>query len=107
LLQWRKEVAAKISATLQNEQDAAEASPDWIDVASRHTQSETTRVNREHSIGIIREIDAALQRIRLGTYGFCIDTGEEIGLKRLNAMPIARYSIFAQEEREQRRKSYF
>ena len=54
----------------------------------------------------MQEIDDALKRIKLGTYGFCIETGEEIGIRRLVAMPIAKYTIEAQEAQEANRKKF-
>ena len=82
------------------------SSPDIIDQASSYTEKnvEIRTVNRQ--IKLISKIDAALQRIKDGTYGFCKETGEPIGLKRLIARPIATLCIVAQEKHEKEEKIY-
>ena len=79
-------------------------SPDIVDQASSYTEKnvEMRTVNRQ--IKLISKIDAALKRLKDGTYGFCEETGEPIGLKRLIARPIATLSIAAQEKHEQEEK---
>ena len=105
LLHWRNELSCNLERAVQFTSFGAENAADWVDTASQQTQAELSRVNCEHSIHILKEIDDALKRIKLGTYGFCIETGEEIGIRRLIAMPTAKYSIEAQEAQEaQRRK---
>lgn len=106
LINWRNELSFNLKRSVYSEKPAPESNADWLDTASQQTQSELFRVNCEHSMRIIQEIDDALIRINKGTYGFCFATGEEIGVKRLIAMPIAKYSVEAQEERELRRKSF-
>ena len=79
-------------------------SPDIVDQASSYTEKtvEMRTVNRQ--IKLISKIDAALKRLKDGTYGFCEETGEPIGLKRLIARPIATLSIAAQEKHEKEEK---
>ena len=91
---------------MQLTSSGAENAADWVDTASQQTQAELSRVNCEHSLHIMQEIDDALKRIKLGTYGFCIETGEEIGIRRLVAMPIAKYTIEAQEAQEANRSKF-
>ena len=82
------------------------SSPDIVDQASSYTEKsvEMRTVNRQ--IKLISKIDAALKRLKDGTYGFCEETGEPIGLKRLIARPIATLSIAAQEKHEREEKIY-
>ena len=82
------------------------SSPDVVDQASSYTEKsvEMRTVNRQ--IKLISKIDAALKRLKDGTYGFCEETGEPIGLKRLIARPIATLSIAAQEKHEREEKIY-
>jgi len=82
------------------------SSPDIVDQASSYTEKsvEMRTVNRQ--IKLISKIDAALKRLKDGTYGFCKESGEPIGLKRLIARPIATLSIAAQEKHEREEKIY-
>jgi DnaK suppressor protein len=105
LLHWRHELSGNLERAVRTTSSDVETAADWVDTASQQTQAELSRVNCEHSIQIIRDIDDALNRIKHGTYGFCIATGEEIGIRRLIALPTAKYSIEAQQERESRRRT--
>jgi len=80
--------------------------PDWLDSASVSSQRELSLVNRERTLRNIREIDAALGRIKDGSYGFCCESGEEIGLKRLQTLPTARFSVETQERLERCRRQF-
>ena len=82
------------------------SSPDIVDQASSYTEKsvEMRTVNRQ--IKLVSKIDAALKRLKDGTYGFCEETGEPIGLKRLIARPIAVLCIAAQEKHEREEKIY-
>lgn len=104
LLRWRKDLCVSLKLIEHPEQYEEDKFADWIDAASVHTQVELSWANRERSLQILKEIDAALERIREGSYGYCIETGEEIGIRRLIALPIAQFSVEAQQHREQRRK---
>ena len=106
LLNWRREICASLKQTGLPEQSEAGRFADWIDEASIQSQAELSWAARERALRIIKEIDAALQRIENGIYGFCVETGEEIGIRRLIAMPIARFSVDAQQQHELRLKLY-
>jgi len=82
------------------------SSPDVVDQASSYTEKnvEIRTVNRQ--IKLVSKINAALKRLKDGTYGFCEDTGEPIGLKRLIARPVATLCIAAQEKHEREEKIY-
>ena len=82
------------------------SSPDIADQASSYTEKnvEMRTVNRQ--IKLVSKIDAALKRLKDGTYGFCKETGDPIGLKRLIARPIATLSIAAQEKHEKEERIY-
>ena len=72
LLNWRNELSCNLERAVRTTSSDVETSADWVDTASQQTQAELSRVNCEHSIQIMQEIDDALKRIRHGTYGFCI-----------------------------------
>ena len=86
--------------------DDNSTSADIVDQASSYTEKnvEMRAINRQ--IKLISKIDSALKRIQEGTYGFCEETGEPIGLKRLMARPVATLSIAAQEKHEKEEKVY-
>ena len=107
LIEWKNDIIKSNSQALYsgNLVDNA-SSPDIIDQASSYTEKsvEMRTVNRQ--IKLISKIDAALKRLKDGTYGFCEESGEPIGLKRLIARPIATLSIVAQEKHEREEKIY-
>jgi DnaK suppressor protein len=84
--------------------DDNSTSADVVDQASSYTDKnvEMKAINRQ--IKLISEIDKALMRVRDDTYGYCLDTAEAIGLKRLMARPVAKYTIAAQEKHEKNEK---
>jgi DnaK suppressor protein len=105
LTEWKNEITKSNSQALYSSNLADNtSSPDIIDQASSYTEKsvEMRTVNRQ--IKLVSKIDAALKRLRDGTYGFCKETGEPIGLKRLIARPIATLSIAAQEKHERDEK---
>ena len=105
LQDWKKElVRANNDALYNGSMDDNSISADIVDQASSYTDKnvEMKAINRQ--IKLISEIDKALARIREDTYGFCLDTAEPIGLKRLMARPIAKYTIAAQEKHEKDEK---
>ena len=105
LTEWKKElVKANNEALYNGSMDDNSISADIVDQASSYTEKnvEMRAINRQ--IKLISKIDSALQRIKDGTYGFCEDTGEPIGLKRLMARPVAKYTIAAQEKHEKDEK---
>ena len=105
LQEWRKElVRANNEALYNGSMDDNSISADIVDQASSYTDKnvEMKAINRQ--IKLISEIDKALLRIKDETYGFCLDTAEPIGLKRLMARPVAKYTIVAQEKHEKNEK---
>ena len=105
LQEWRKElVKANNEALYNGSMDDNSISADIVDQASSYTDKnvEMKAINRQ--IKLISEIDKALIRIKDETYGYCLDTAEPIGLKRLMARPVAKYTIAAQEKHENNEK---
>jgi DnaK suppressor protein len=106
LLLWREEILKEAKETLQHLQDESQNHPDFADRASSETDRAIELRARDRQRKLIAKIDAALQRIDDGTYGYCEETGEPISLKRLDARPIATLSIEAQERLERRERVY-
>ncbi|RIA47613.1 RNA polymerase-binding protein DksA [Dichotomicrobium thermohalophilum] len=105
LLDWKDEILRSSRETLDNLQDS-EQHPDLTDRASSETDRALELRARDRQRKLIAKIDAALERIEDGTYGYCEETGEPIGVKRLDARPIATLSVEAQERHEKREKIY-
>jgi DnaK suppressor protein len=106
LLDWREDILKEAKETLQHLQDDNQNHPDLADRASSETDRAIELRARDRQRKLIAKIDAALQRIEDGTYGYCEETGEPISLKRLEARPIATLSIEAQERHERRERVY-
>ena len=106
LLDWKTEIIRANNETLNNSFDDNSASADIVDQASSYTEKnvEMRAINRQ--IKLISKIDGALKKIQDGTYGFCEETAEPIGLKRLMARPVATLCIAAQEKHEKEEKVY-
>ena len=107
LTDWKAELVKTNNEALYNSSmDDNSTSADIVDQASSYTEKnvEMRAINRQ--IKLISKIDSALKRIKDGTYGFCQDTGEPIGLKRLMARPVATLSIEAQEKHEKEEKVF-
>ena len=107
LTEWKADLVKTNNEALYNSSmDDNSTSADILDQASSYTEKnvEMTAINRQ--IKLISKIDSALKRIQNGTYGFCEDTGEPIGLKRLMARPVATLSIAAQEKHEKEEKVF-
>ena len=105
LTEWKNEIIKSNSQALYSSNLIDNvSSPDIVDQASSYTEKnvEMRTVNRQ--IKLVSKIDAALKRLKDGTYGFCEETGEPIGLKRLIARPIATLCIAAQEKHERDEK---
>ena len=105
LQDWKKELIKSNNEALYNgSMDDNSISADIVDQASSYTDKnvEMKAINRQ--IKLISEIDKALARLREDTYGYCLDTAEPIGLKRLMARPVAKYTIAAQEKHEKDEK---
>ena len=107
LQDWKIDLKRTSNEAIYNSSlDDNSTSADIVDQASSYTEKnvELRAINRQ--IKLISKIDSALKRIQDGTYGFCEDTGEPIGLKRLIARPVATLSIAAQEKHEKEEKVY-
>lgn len=101
---WRMELLEDSSATLRNLQCETTNAPDVADRASFETDRSVELRTRDRERKLIAKIDTALERIKEGTYGYCEETEEPIGLNRLEARPIATLSIEAQERHERRER---
>jgi DnaK suppressor protein len=106
LLAWKDDILREAKETLQHLQDESTNHSDFADRASSETDRAIELRARDRQRKLIAKIDAALQRIDDGTYGYCEETGEPISLKRLDARPIATLSIEAQERHERRERVY-
>ena len=106
LLRWRDDILREAKQTLQHLQEENVNHPDLADRASSETDRAIELRARDRQRKLIAKIDAALERIEEGSYGFCVETGDPISLKRLEARPIATLSIEAQERHERREKVY-
>jgi DnaK suppressor protein len=104
LLQWREDILAESRETLSNLQTETENHPDLADRATSETDRALELRTRDRQRKLIGKIEAALRRIDDGSYGYCEDTGEPIGLARLDARPIATMSVEAQERHERRER---
>ncbi len=104
LLRWRQEQCQRLTG--RSLAVPSESLPDWIDSASLSTQVALTWADRERSMDLIRHIDAALERIASGTYGYCRESGEEIGIERLMALPTAQYCVETQRDLERRKRRF-
>ena len=101
---WKNELLKESSQTLNNLQSENEAKPDMTDRASEEIDRTFELRTRDRERKLINKIDAALRRISDGSYGYCEETGEPIGLKRLEARPVATLSLEAQEMHEKAEK---
>jgi len=106
LLQWRADLLDESNYTLQHLQESNSIEPDIADRASIETDRSLELRTRDRARKLIAKIDQALERIEQGTYGFCQETNEPIGLSRLEARPIATLSIEAQERHERMEKTH-
>ena len=107
LTEWKADLVKTNNEALYNSSmDDNSTSADIVDQASSYTEKnvEMRAINRQ--IKLISKIDSALKRIQDGTYGFCDETGDPIGLKRLMARPVATLSIAAQEKHEKEEKVF-
>jgi len=107
LIEWKNEIIESNNKSLYlNEVDQEISSPDIIDQASSQTEKtvEMRTLNRQRKL--LAKIDQAIEKIKNDTYGYCDETGEPIGIKRLIARPIATLSIEAQEKHERNEKIF-
>ena len=107
LLEWKNEIIKSNSKGLYfNDIDHEISSPDIVDQASSQTEKTVEMRTLNRQIKLLSKIDTAIKRINDNTYGYCQETGEPIGLKRLIARPIATLSIEAQEKHEKNEKIF-
>ena len=100
LLNWRAELLLESTETLQSLQDGGIQESDLADRASAETDRALELRTRDRERKLLSKIDSALQRLAEGNYGYCDDTGEPIGVRRLEARPVATLSLEAQERHE-------
>jgi DnaK suppressor protein len=106
LLRWRAELLADSAETLRSLQEESLLKPDLTDRASLETERAIELRTRDRERKLISKIDAALNRLDSGTYGYCEETDEPIGIRRLEARPIATLSIEAQERHERMERTH-
>jgi DnaK suppressor protein len=106
LLAWKRELMEEVDRTVHHMQDEASNFPDPNDRATQESEFGLELRTRDRERKLLKKIDSALQRIDDGSYGYCEETGEEIGLKRLEARPVATLSLEAQERRELAERQY-
>ncbi|HEY7642551.1 MAG TPA: RNA polymerase-binding protein DksA [Steroidobacteraceae bacterium] len=103
---WKRDLMNEVDRTVDHMKDEAANFPDPNDRATQESEFSLELRTRDRERKLIRKIDEAIKRIEDGTYGYCVETGEEIGIKRLEARPVATLCVEAQERRERREKQY-
>ena len=103
---WKQDLMQEVDRTMLHMKDEAANFPDPNDRATQESEFSLELRTRDRERKLIRKIDEALKRIEDGSYGFCLETGEPIGIKRLEARPVATLSVEAQERRERREKQF-
>ena len=103
---WKRDLMVEVDRTVSHMKDEAANFPDPNDRATQEEEFSLELRTRDRERKLIRKIDDALKRIEDGSYGYCLETGEEIGVKRLEARPVATLSLEAQERRERRERQY-
>jgi DnaK suppressor protein len=103
---WKRDLMNEVDRTVLHMKDEAANFPDPNDRATQESEFSLELRTRDRERKLIRKIDEAIKRIEDGTYGYCVETGEEIGIKRLEARPVATLCVEAQERRERREKQY-
>ena len=106
LQNWKRDLMVEVDRTVLHMKDEAANFPDPNDRATQEEEFSLELRTRDRERKLIRKIDEALKRIEDGSYGYCLETGEEIGIKRLEARPVATLSLEAQERRERRERQY-
>ena len=106
LLTWRAELLNDSNETLQSLQEGGLVAPDIADRASAEMDRSLELRTRDRARKLITKIDEALERIEAGTYGYCEETHEPISISRLEARPIATYSLEAQERHERMERTH-
>ena len=103
---WKRELMYEVDRTVHHMQDEAANFPDPNDRATQESEFGLELRTRDRERKLLRKIDSALARIDDGSYGYCDETGEEIGLKRLEARPVATLCLEAQERREMAERQF-
>jgi len=106
LLAWKEELVAESLETLNHLKEESINQPDFNDRAALETDTAFELRTRDRYRKLIDKIDDALERIATGNYGYCEETGNEIGVKRLEARPVATLTVEAQERRERYEKQH-
>tara|TARA_Y100001960_G_C14604945_1_gene792762 strand:- start:465 stop:881 length:417 start_codon:yes stop_codon:yes gene_type:complete len=106
LLSWKDELVRESTQTLQHLQEDSLQEPDLADRASTESERSLELRTRDRERKLLSKIDSALKRLEDGSYGYCQETEEPIGLSRLEARPIATLSIEAQERHEKRERTH-
>jgi len=106
LATWKQDLMQEVDRTVLHMKDEAANFPDPNDRATQESEFSLELRTRDRERKLIRKIDEALKRIEDGSYGYCLETGEPIGVKRLEARPVATLSVEAQERRERREKQF-
>jgi len=107
LIEWKNEIIELNSKSLYlKDVDHEISSPDVIDQAASQTEKNVEMRTLNRQLKLLSKIDKSLKKIKDNTYGYCEDSGEQIGLKRLTARPIAQYTIEAQEKHEKNEKVF-
>ena len=103
---WKRDLMEEVDRTVSHMKDEAANFPDPNDRATQEEEFSLELRTRDRERKLIRKIDEALKRVEDGSYGYCLETGEEIGVKRLEARPVATLTLEAQERRERRERQY-
>ena len=103
---WKRDLMHEVDRTVLHMKDEAANFPDPNDRATQESEFSLELRTRDRERKLIRKIDEALKRVEDGSYGYCLETGEEIGVKRLEARPVATLTLEAQERRERRERQY-
>lgn len=106
LLAWKRELMEEVDRTMHHMKDDASNPPDPNDRATQETEFGLELRTRDRERKLLKKIESALDRIDNGTYGYCEETGDEIGLRRLEARPVATLCVEAQERRELAEKQF-
>jgi DnaK suppressor protein len=106
LFSWKRDLMVEVDRTVLHMKDEAANFPDPNDRATQESEFSLELRTRDRERKLIRKIEEALMRIDDGSYGYCLETGEEIGIKRLEARPVATLCVEAQERRERRERQY-
>ncbi len=106
LSSWKNDLMQEVDRTVLHMKDEAANFPDPNDRATQESEFSLELRTRDRERKLIRKIEEALKRIEDGSYGYCLETGEPIGVKRLEARPVATLSVEAQERRERREKQF-